>query len=407
MISVDEARRIILEAVKPLPPKRLPLRKCIGRVLAENIHADSDIPPFANSAMDGFAVRAGDVADASPEEPALLTVLGDLAAGTVADRTVEPGTAYRIMTGAPLPPGADTVIMVEMTESFDDKVRIMAARPVGANVRAAGEDMQRDARVLDADTVIRPPELGVLATVGISHPLVYPAPRVAILATGSELVEVDAQLGPGQIRNSNGYTLYGQVWNTGATPVPLGTVADDEAETEAKIRGALECDVVLTSGGVSVGEYDFVKATHEKLGTEFLFWKINVKPGKPTVFGVNGSTLVFGLPGNPVATMVIFEQFVRPALLKMMGRTQLERWTIDAVADEAFSAKDGKTHFVRAVVRRENGAYHVRSTGGQGSHMISSMAKANAFLVLTPERPEIAPGERVPVQLMDLPEWAP
>lgn len=407
MISADEARCIILDAAKPLPPMRIPLRKTIGRVLAEPIYADTDIPPFTNSAMDGFAVRAADVADASEEAPAVLTVLGDLAAGSVADRAVEPGTAYRIMTGAPMPRGADTVIMVEMTESFDDKVRIMASRPLGANVRAAGEDMRRGARVLEEGAIVRPAELAVMSTVGISQPLVYPAPRVAVLATGSELVDVEVQPGPGQIRNSNGYALYGQVWNTGAVPVPLGTVADDEAATEAKIQQALGCDVVLTSGGVSVGAYDFVKATHEKLGTEFLFRKINVKPGKPTVFGVNKGTLVFGLPGNPVATMMIFEHFVRPALLQMMGHTCLDRPTVEAVAEEAFRAQDGKTHFVRAIVTREDGGYRVRSTGGQGSHMISSMAKANGVVVLTAERPAIAPGDRVAVQLLDMPEWAP
>ena len=407
MISVQEARQIILDAAQPLLPDRVPLQKCISRVLAEDVHADVDIPPFTNSAMDGFAVRAADIAGATAEEPTVLTVIADLAAGTVAKQPVEPGTAYRIMTGAPMPNGADTVVMQEMTESFGDQVRIMAPRPAGANVREAGGDMRRGQRVLDKGTRLRPAELGVLATVGQSFPLVYPVPRVAVLATGSELVEVDQQLGPGQIRNSNGYTLYGQVWETGAVPVSLGTVADDEAETEAKISAALKCDVVVTSGGVSVGAYDFVKETHEKLGTEFRFWKINVKPGKPTAFGLNGKTLVFGLPGNPVASMVIFEQLVRPALLKMMGRTQLDRPTVDAIADEPFTAKDGKTHFVRAIVTRVNGDYHVRSTGGQGSHMISSMAKGNAFVVLTPERQSVAEGERATAQLFDLPEWAP
>jgi len=408
MIAVEDARAIILEAAHPLNPVRVPLDEAFGRVLAEDAVADSDIPPFANSAMDGYAVRAEDVATATPDAPTVLRILGDVAAGTVAERPVEPGTCYQISTGAPMPPGADTAIMRELTEPVGrDQVRIMASRPSGANVRHAGEDMKKGETVLRAGTLLRAGELGVLATVGMAEPLVYPAPRVAVLATGSELIPASEPLRPGKIRNSNGYTLAAQVRAAGAVPVSLGTVADDEAETEAKIREALTCDVVLTSGGVSVGEHDFVKATHERLGTEFKFWRINMKPGKPTAFGVNDDTLVFGIPGNPVASMVVFEEFVRPALLKMMGQTKLTRPAVSAVADDTFAADDGKTHFVRVVVRKDNGTYRAASAGGQGSHQISGFARANGLLILTPERQEVSAGETAEVHLFDVPEWAP
>ncbi len=416
MISVEEALAEILSHVRPLNPERVAILDALGRVLAEEIVSDIDIPPFDNSAMDGYAVRAADVAGASPESPVRLAVTGSVAAGYVSSGRVEPGTAIRIMTGAPLPDGADAVVPFEDTGDMDrskkarleepaSEIEVRVAVHARDNTRPAGEDMRRGEVAMSAGRVVRPQEIGVLASLGRETVLVHRRPRVAILATGDELLEIHEPLAPGKIRNSNEYTNAALVTRTGGAPIRLGIARDTQADLTDKIRQGLKqgADLFLTSGGVSVGDYDVVK---DVLGTEgeMQFWQVNMKPGKPLAFGLlPGGVPLIGLPGNPVSAMVSFEQFARPAILKMLGHQDLDKPTVRAILDEPLT-NSGRRGFVRVVVVRHADGYHARSTGEQGSGVLTSMAKANGLAIVPEGTLRVDAGSEVVVQMLDWPE---
>ena len=348
MISVEEARRIILENIRPLKETEAKeMCSCLGRVLAFDLMAKENIPPFSNSAMDGFAARAKDLAGASRENPKTLEVIESLAAGYTARRSVGSMRAIRIMTGAPLPKGADSVVMVEDTKNKEEFVIIFKEVEKGENVRYAGEDVKKGEIVIKNGTVLKSGHIGLLASLGAGKIKVFRQPRVAILATGDELVEIGQRLSPGKIRNSNAYSLYGQALKMAALPILLGIARDNKKDLEQKIRKGLSADMLLVSGGVSVGDYDFVKDVLKDLGTQMKFWRVAMKPGKPLAFGMMNGVPVFGLPGNPVSSMISFEQFVRPALLKMSGAREISRFYLPAIAKEDFEKKKGLRYFFK------------------------------------------------------------
>jgi molybdopterin molybdotransferase len=411
MLSVEEAQARVLSAFEPLETERVPILQATGRVLAEDTCADVDIPPHANSSMDGYAVRAADTADAEPDSPARLRVTGDLPAGYTPEQEVTPGTAIRIMTGAPLPPGADAVVKVEDTEmdQENEHVRIFATVEPGNYVRPAGEDVREGSLVVARGTRLRPQEVGMLAALGRQEVSVGRKPRVAILATGDELVAIDEPLAPGKIRNTNSYSNAAQVIKHGGEPILLGIAGDTVEELTAKIQVGLEQDVdlFLTSGGVSVGDFDLVKDVLAAEG-KMDFWRVRMKPGKPLAFGHIGpsassgrSVPVLGLPGNPVSVMVSFETFVRPALLTMQGMTDWQRSAVEATLMNEIAQKDERRHFVRVQLRWEDDEYHAYLTGNQGSGILSSMVKANGLAII-PEAWDHAPaGARVQAILLD------
>lgn len=418
MISVEEALSQILEHVRPLDPERVPILEGLGRVLAQEIISDIQIPPFDNSAMDGYAVRAADVAAATPGSPVRLEVIGSVAAGYVIETRLRPGTAVRIMTGAPLPEGADAIVPYEDTSDFDRSKEERLVRPAFTvevrqpvvprdHVRPAGEDIVRGERVLAPGRLLRPQEIGVLVSLGHETVQVHRRPRVAILATGDELLDVHEPLVPGKIRNSNEYTNAALVTRTGGIPIRLGIARDAREDLVVKIRAGLDqgADLFLTSGGVSVGDYDVVK---DVLGTEgeMQFWQVNMKPGKPLAFGLlSGGVPLIGLPGNPVSAMVSFEQFARPAILKMLGHVDLAKPTVRAVVDEAVS-NSGRRGFIRVIVTRQEDGWHARTTGEQGSGVLTSMAKANGLAIIPEGTYQVAAGTELTVQMLDWPEGA-
>jgi molybdopterin molybdotransferase len=402
MLTVEEALARVLDAFHPLEPERAPILEALGRVLAEDVYADADIPPHANSSMDGYAVQAADTAGANADRPTRLRVIGEIAAGYIPETEVTPGTAMRIMTGAPIPPGADAVVQVEDTASDSEWVDIFAETPQGQYIRPAGEDVRQGELVLQEGTVIRPQEIGMLATLGHKEVLVHRRPRVAILATGDEVVEVDTPLMPGKIRNANSYANAAQVVKHGGIPILLGIARDNVEALKERIRTGLEqhVDLFLTSGGVSVGEFDLVKDVLAAEG-EIDFWRVQMKPGKPLAFGQIGGAPILGLPGNPVSVMVSFEIFVRPAILKMLGRTDLERPTVEATLMDRIKHKDNRRHYLRVRVEERDGEYYAYLTGGQGSGILSSMVKANALAIIPEDWDRAPAGARVRVMVLD------
>lgn len=398
MIPLSEARDYVLSVATALDPAPIQVSEALGCVLAEQIVSDEAIPPFANSAMDGFALRAGDVVDA----PRLLDIVGTVAAGPAPDVRVGPGQAVRIMTGAVIPAGADAIVMVELTAVDGDRVTVREAVPVGNHIRPAGDDIEPGDVVFSAGSVLSPGHLGVLCSLGRKTVLAYPRARVGVFSTGDELVEEDRVLVPGEIRDSNRRTLLSLVQLAGAEPVDLGLVRDNELAIETAIQhGAGSCDALLTSGGVSMGDFDFVKTVLSRIG-EMRWMQIAIKPAKPFAFGTVDGTPIFGLPGNPVSSMVSFELFARPGLRAMMGHDDPLRQPVLAVTDEDLRRKaDGKTHFVRTIASvGDDGRVHVRSSGGQGSHMLWSMARSNALAVL-PDGDGVVSGADVSVLLLD------
>jgi molybdopterin molybdotransferase len=411
-LTVEEALAVVLSGVAVLPVERVSLLESLGRVLAEAVVAEDSLPPFANSSMDGYALRAADIAGADQENPVSLRVVADIAAGTAPEQYLDQGMAARIMTGAPLPPGADAVVPVEDTNEpwrsperpLPEWIEIRRAVQSGDYVRWPGEDIEAGQAILPAAHVIRPQEIGVLASLGVAQVPVIKRPRVGVLATGDELIPVEEPLRPGKIRNSNGYTQAAQVLAMGAIPVDLGVAADTEEDVRAKLAAGLaeRVDLFISSAGVSVGAYDVVKAVLEQEGNVG-FWRVRMRPGKPLAFGAYQGVPYLGLPGNPVSAMVSFERFARPAILKMGGHSRLERPSVQvAMAEEITS--DGRESYIRAVVWREGEGYTAVTTGGQGSHMMTSLVKANA-LVIVPEGVKfVAVGERLQALMIDWPE---
>ncbi|MFN7986290.1 MAG: gephyrin-like molybdotransferase Glp [Thermoanaerobaculia bacterium] len=407
MTTCREALGLVLDSVSPLPPRLTPLFEALGLVLADRVVSPETVPPFTNSAMDGYAVRAGDLSAASRAAPALLEVLADLPAGSVAAHDVRPGTAIRIMTGAPLPAGADAVVPVEATTSAEGRVRIAAPVKAGANVRYAGEDLREGEELLPAGFALTPAALGVLASVGLAEVPVRPRVRVAILTTGDELVEASAKPGPGQIRDSNVQTMCGQAAAFGAVPIPIPRVPDTRAAVTAALEKArAEADVIVTNGGISVGDYDFIKDVLAGFGAREVFWKVKQKPGGPLGYWLWDGTPVFGIPGNTVAAMVCMEEYVRPALRKMMGFTKLLRPEVTGVFEGDFrkSAPDGKVHLVRVRARREGARVVVSPSGPQGSGILTSMLRSNALALVPADATALTTGDEVTVHLVEEPE---
>jgi molybdopterin molybdotransferase len=392
LIDIATARERVLAAVQPLAREDVPLREALGRVLVEEVSAEEDLPPFDSSAMDGYAVIAGQAAE--------LEVVDESSAGHPAERTLSGGQAITISTGAQMPDGADAVVPVERVEVSDGRVTVPDTE-VGANVRRAGDDVRRGQPVLRAGTVLGPAELAVAASLG--HPTLPcgARPRVAVLVTGDELVEPGQPLGPGQIRNSNAIAMAAQAERAGADVVTSAIVPDNLEATTAALRSALDsADVVCVSGGVSVGPHDHVKPALAELGVEENFWRVALKPGKPTWFGTRGQQLVFGLPGNPVSAMVTFHLFVRPALRGLAGaRTDDTR--VVAVLDEELHRNGSRDEVVRCRLSAEEDGWHVSPTrNNQGSHVLTSMVGAEAFAIVEAGEGSIAAGERVPIELL-------
>jgi len=399
MISVEEALNHILERVSPLETETRDLMDSPGFVLAEDVCARDPVPPFDNSAMDGYALIAADTEGASRDRPARLRVLEDLPAGRMAKQEVAPGAAIRIMTGAPVPKGADAVVMVEETVAGNEWVDICAPVRPDQNIRRAGEDVRPGDLVLPRGTLIGASEVGMLAGMGYSKVQVVRKPRVAIFSTGDEVIGPEEPLRPGKIRNSNLPALTAQVQRCGAEVIRSLHVSDDIEALERELTGATEADVVITTGGVSVGDYDLVKEVLARQGQIF-FWRVAMKPGKPLAFGEIGGRFLFGLPGNPVSAMVTFEEFVRPALHKMSGRTQVRLPEVEAVLDHDLRHSTGRLEFIRARTTLREGQFHTLSTGPQGSHQMRSMLGANSFILAPPDVALMPAGSRVRVQLL-------
>jgi len=399
---LHKAQETVLAATQQLGSEKIGLLEAQGRVLAEDIVAPRDNPPWNNSAMDGFAVRWEDIKQehAITEIPE-LKVVEDVPAGKVAEMTVGSSEAIRIMTGAPIPAGADTVIRVEFTEPSPDRVRIMKPESgLGANIRPKGEDVKQGDCIIANGTQLRPAEIGMLAILAKSFVLVHQRPRVAILSTGDELADLDERFDENKIINSNSYGIAAGVQEVGGVPILLGIAKDDPDSLKEKILQGLTCDIVVLSGGVSMGDYDFTKPVFAELGADMNFWKLAIRPGQPVAFGKIQGKLAFGLPGNPVSSMVTFDQLVRLAILKLGGHRTVQRPVVQAVFQEKFSKRPDRRHFLRGILQQENGVLTVRTTGGQGSGILTSMVKANGLIDVPEEVEKLNPGDVVNVQLL-------
>ncbi len=405
MIEMDDAIRIVLENTRTIDTTRVGLGEVLGRVLAEEVRSDIDMPPFDKALMDGYALRGADIASASQTTPAILDVIEEIPAGNVPQKRVESGQASRIMTGAPMPEGADTVAMVEDTEADTDaeKVRVLAITETGRNIARLGEDVRVDQVVLRANALIRPPEVGILAAVGHVDIEVYRQPVVGVVATGSEVVEPQHKPKPGQIRNSNGYSMVAQVLRAGAQARYFGIVEDDvDALIQTIGEGLATCDVVALSGGVSAGDYDLVQDGMRDLGVKVLFDRIRMKPGKPLTFGVKGAKQVFGLPGNPVSSVVGLELLMRPAIKKMQGLVDVHLRTVRTALKADFRQTPGRKQFVPAhSVQGKTGAWESTWVGHHGSADLFSMARANSLFVVDAELAQVNAGEELDLILLE------
>ncbi len=398
MINAEEALLIILNSVPTLEPVTLALEHALGFALAEDIISLENIPSFDNSGMDGYAVRAEDV----HQVPVTLKIAGEIAAGSVPQTVLRQGEAMSIMTGAPIPRGANAVVQIEWTEPADASgVKILRSVSQHHNIRRLGADIQQGANVLTRGSVLRPQEIGVLASLGKRFVKVYRKPEVAVLTTGNEVLDIDRPMVAGKVRNSNAYSLVASVGQTGCTAYNLGIAKDEQDDLQQKISEGLKKDLLITSGGISVGKYDLVMETLKALGVEIKFWKINIKPGMPLMFGLYAGKPVFALPGNPVSTLITFLQFVKPALMKMMGyQADNTRIMLCAMLEEEIKKTDGKRHFIRGVLSNNNGSLVVRTSGAQVSNILTSVTKANCLIIMREEEELIRSGEMVEIQLL-------
>lgn len=401
MLGVDDALRLILAEFSPLPPIRVSLLDAAGMVLAEDVVADTAVPPFQNSAMDGYALRSIDTAEA----PATLNVIATIAAGSGTLPAIGQGEAVRIMTGAPIPPGADTVVRFEETNELDRgdascTVTVRRSMRPHENVRDAGEDVAAGSVALPAGSRLRPVEIGVLATINTQQVAVHRRPRVGILSTGDELVGHGGELAPGMIRDSNSYMLAAAVQRAGGEPVVLGIARDSAVALNERLAATDDVDFIITSGGVSVGDYDVVKDVLQAEG-EMNIWQVRMKPGKPLAFGRIGGVPLLGLPGNPVAALVSFDQFARPAILTMLGRMDVQMPTVEARLAERVENRGRRRHFVRGTLARETGHLTFHPARVHGSAILRSVAQSNCYMVAPETRDAIDEGESVLVQLPD------
>jgi len=405
MISVEQALEKVLSYVGVLGEEERPILDCLGQVLAEDIYSSISVPPLDNTAMDGYAVRSRDTQGAGRQSPRFLRVIDTVTAGSISKHEVKPGTAIRIMTGAPIPKGADSVVRFEDTDEPQRKgafteVGILGEVKAGSDIRRAGEDIVQGSIVLRQGTVIRPSEIGILASLGRSMVKVIRRPVVAILATGDELVDINQPLPPGKIYNSNTYSVAALIVRYGGVPQILGVALDSEDSLVTKLHMALDSDMLITTGGVSMGDYDVVKDILASEG-EIVFWQVRMKPGKPLAFGRIKGIPHLGLPGNPVSSMVTFELFARPAILKMMGKKNLAKPTIEAIIENPVVNSDGRRIFARAVVEKRGGQYFARLTGPQGSGILTSMTLANGLVIVHEDKAGATAGDIVQVMMLD------
>ena len=413
MLSVEEAYQRIMASFSPLQPVETPLLEALGCVLATDVSSPLDLPPSANSGMDGYAVRREDIVDASENAPRKLKVIGLVAAGQVPTQTVLPATAVRIMTGATIPSGADTVVPFEETDEVARKaagepleeVAIMADLPYGCNVRPAGEDIQNGQLVLDKGTVIRAAEVGVMASLGLESVSVVRSPVVAILATGDELSETGRLLEPAKIYDSNSASVAASVIECGGIPKLLGIARDNIEDLRSKLEAAVDSDLVITSAGVSKGDYDIVKDVLTQRG-DMNFWSVRMRPAKPLAFGhldnPDGNPVpLLGLPGNPVSAMVAFEMFARPAIRTMLGRSRLPRPVVEGVLTGPIHNADGRRVYARVEVERRNGTYYAKPAGPQGSNILTSMSRANGLAICPENLSTKRAGDRVRIIMLD------
>jgi len=399
MISVDAAVKIVTDVIVPLPPRTVPFESALGLCLAEDVRSDIDMPPFDRSAMDGYAVIAKDTASA----PVELTVIEDIAAGYMPTKKVSQGQASKIMTGAAVAEGADAVVKFEETEdlSANNRVKILRAIDEGRNISKLGEDMKVGQVVLRKGMSIRPQEIGILATVGKSRVEVFSAPTVGIISTGTELVGVESTPSAAQIRNSNGYSLAAQARRLKADVELLGTVKDTKEEISRIMHRGLQKDILILSGGVSMGEYDLVSDVMKDLNTHIYFEKVALRPGKPVIFGKKGKTFIFALPGNPVASFVTFELFIYPAIRKMMGFTTIHRTTIKASLEVEILVKRKRREYRPAFLRMQNDQWFVSPVEWHGSADLLSTTRANCLLIVREDAEKLSVGQLVDVILLD------
>jgi molybdopterin molybdotransferase len=405
MLSVAEASERILAEVKPLAPETVPLREALGRVLAEDVTATVTMPPWSNSSMDGYAIRSADITPVMTGEPVKLRVIATIAAGEFAPRALKRGEAMRIMTGAPIPGGADSVIRKEDTDGGSEKVVIREARDVWKNIRGAGEDYQSGDLLAKRGAPVKPALLGVLASTGIATVQVFGRPRVAIISSGNELVDLDdfdEVIAARRIVSTNSYTLEALTRVSGGIPEDLGIASDTRASLKKKLESAAGYDLILTSAGVSVGDLDHTRDVFARLGGKQKFWKVKMRPGAPLAFGLLNGVPWLGLSGNPVSAMVSFELFVRPALRKMQGHTNLFRRTLTVTVEEEIKIAAKLTHFLRAsVTQHSDGTLTARLTGHQSSGALTSMVKANALLIVPGTKQKVAKGELLQALMLD------
>ena len=410
MLTPTEAAKLIVEHCAPLPPERRPLKEALDLVLAEDVASPIDLPAWDNSAMDGYAVRAADVAGATRERGATLRVIETVPAGGFPERTVTPGTATRIFTGAPLPAGADSVIRQEDTEGRpEDGVTVFDDRDAGHNIRRRGEDIRRGDMVLAAGGALGPAQLGVLASIAHATPLVHPAPRVAFLGSGDEIVDLDRAgeiLAGRKVATSNSYTLFGLIRRAGGIPLDAGIASDSRESLREHLARAADADLLVTTAGVSVGEHDFVREVLTELGYDMKLWRVRMRPGAPLGFGTLAGRPWIGLPGNPVSTMVTFELFVRPAIRRLLGHPLPFRRAVAACTAEPIRLGPPLRHFLRAVVQPEGpaGGLTARLTGPQGSGILTSMARANALLIVPEDQPDVPAGTTLQAIVLDDPQ---
>ncbi len=397
MIPFEEALRLISENTHILPAAERDISDLSLEVLAEDVKAQEDIPFFSNSAMDGYALRSEDTRNA----PVVLKVKGLIRAGDSSNLEIGKGEAAKIMTGAPLVNGADAVVMVEDTEEQENKVRVKKLVKKGEHVRLQGEEIKKDQIGLKKGTPLNPASVGFLASMGRQKVRVYGKPRISILMTGNELIFPGQELKNGQIWESNSFVLTAALREVGINPIVLENARDDFQDTKERIQAGMDTsDVLLVTGGISVGDYDFVQEAVLGLGVKKIFWRVAVKPGKPTFFGIKGKKLIFGLPGNPASVLVTYLAYVRPAVLKMMGHRRVYLREVEAILEEELKKKPGRANFLRGVYREHNGKIYVKTTGLQNSYMLESFAKANCLIILEKERDVFCSGEKVEIQIL-------
>ena len=413
MLSVEEAYERIMAYFSPLESEQVPILQALGQVLSEDVFSPRHLPPLDNSAMDGYAVRHADILGAGPDTPRPLRVIGQIAAGQMPAEEVSEGTAIRIMTGAPVPPGADTIVPFEETDELErkrsggslDEIAIMDELAEGSHLRPAGEDVRKGDAVLVRGSVVRPSEIGVLASLGMANVSVISRPVVAILATGDELLNLGDPVEEAKIHDSNSYSMAASVLKYGGIPKVLGIARDNLDDMNEKLSLGTTADLLITSAGVSKGDYDIVKDVLMERG-EISFWSVRMRPAKPLAFGTirgDGGRLVphLGLPGNPVSTMVAFEEFARPAILRMLGKTRLDRPTIEAVLEGPIYNMDDRRVFARVEVTKRNGTYYASPTGPQGSNILTSMSRANGLAICPEDVPVMDTGKTVKVKMLD------